>query len=182
MLLLLVEKRERLDDVINKLQPSFTSLARPHPPESCDYHMKAVCVVLDGTVEVIETANGLSLGCGALIGSHLTDLLTPTDGGHMTGHMTRVLSCVESLISALPPSPHTASSLPPSPHTTSACRLLWRHCSQPLLALTHLPLPPSSLPSTLAALTALTCHHQHIITSPPTSMFDELTKDRVHSM
>lgn len=171
MLLLLVEKEERLDDVISKLQPSLTSLVKPRLPESCDHQRRAVGVVLDATVEVMECKNGLRLGGGALIASHFADLLTSED----SGHMTRVLSCVESLVTVLTSASSSSSSL------TSASHLLWKHCSQPLLALTHLPLPPSTLSSTLVALTTLTCHHQHITTSP-LAIFDELTKDRVHPM
>ena len=66
MMLVLLEKKERLDDVIVKLQPALSSLVKPHPPESRDHQWKAVGVVLDGTVEVIES--GLELGAGNLIG------------------------------------------------------------------------------------------------------------------
>ena len=93
--------------------------------------------------------------------------------------MTRLLNFVESLTMFLNPS----SSLPhPSHHHTTVCQLLWQHCSQPLLSLSRLPLPPSPLPSTLASLTALTCHQQHTShLPPPLTIFDEVTKDSVNS-
>ena len=69
MILLLIEKREKLDDIIAKLQPHMTSLMKPHPQAlSCDQWWNAVCVVMDGTIEIIESGCGLSLGAEAMIG------------------------------------------------------------------------------------------------------------------
>ena len=65
-MLILLEKRQRLDDVIAKLHPALASLVKPCPPESHDHQWKTVGVVLDGTVELMET--GLDLGAGNLIG------------------------------------------------------------------------------------------------------------------
>ena len=64
--LLLVKKRERLNSIIVKLQPDLKLLVRPHPPEYSDLQRRAVDVVLDGTVEVVEA--GLGLGAENLIG------------------------------------------------------------------------------------------------------------------
>ena len=66
ILLLLVEKKEDLDDVISKLQPALISLVKPHPPECSDHQWRTVGVVLEGTAEVMEA--GLHLGAGNLIG------------------------------------------------------------------------------------------------------------------
>ena len=75
--------------------------------------------------------------------------------------MTRVLGFVESLCTALTP-----PALLPSPAHMTACDLLLQHCSQQLVTLSQYPLPPSSLPSCLAALTALACQHP----LPPSSL------------
>ena len=68
MLLLMEKKGEKFDDVIKKLHPAFDSLAKPHPPELRDSQLRSLDVVLDGTMEVMETREGISLGAGELIG------------------------------------------------------------------------------------------------------------------
>ena len=181
MMLVLVEKRERLDDVIAKLQPALNSLVKPHPPESRDHQWNAVGVVLEGILEVMES--GLELGACNLIGqifstafpppshphhshtgTHLSELLTSSEGAHLI----RVLGVVESLCTLL-----SSSS---SSFSLSGVNLLWQSCSQPLLSLSRLPLPPSPLPSTLAALTALTAHQNHTHTL---TLYQEITKESV---
>lgn len=188
MLLLMEEKGEKFDSVIKKLQPSFDSLAKPHPPELRGSQWKSLDVVLDGTMEVMETREGISLGAGELIGdwwspSHIsgTDIALSLTGCHLSDlltsgedrHMTRVLGFVESLTTFLTPSSPSS----PLPHSTVS-QLLWQHCSQQLLALTQLASPPSTLPSTLTALTALSCHTSH--STPPLTILQEVTKDTVH--
>lgn len=73
-LLLLVERGADLEEVLCKLQPSLTSLTRPHPHESRDVTLlwNSVGVVLDGTQELLESAKGISLGAGQLIGTPCT--------------------------------------------------------------------------------------------------------------
>ncbi|CAI8045298.1 Protein MMS22-like [Geodia barretti] len=164
MMLVLLEKKERLDDVIAKLQPALSSLVKPHPPESRDHQWKAVGVVLDGTVEVIESGlelRGRESDC-TLTGTHFSDLLTSCEGAHLT----RVLGVVESMCTLL-----SSSSSP-------AVNQLWVTCSQPLMSLSRLPLPPSSLSSTLAALTALTSHRSHTHNFSNT-LYQEITRDNV---
>lgn len=185
MLLLMEEKGETLDDVIRKLHPAMVSLAKPHPPESHESQWKSLNVVLDGTIELCETTNGLSLGAGELIGDHwilarVTDIipLQFLTGSHLSdllisgedSHMTRVLGFVESLTTLLTPSSPSS----PLPHS-GVSQLLWQHCSQQLLALTQLPNPPSPLPSTLAALTILSCHTSH--STSPLTILQEVTRD-----
>ena len=70
MMLLLLGKRETLDDLVTKLKPALTSIVKPHPPESCTSQWKAVSVILEGTVQVVEA--GLDLGAGNLIGEAIS--------------------------------------------------------------------------------------------------------------
>ena len=88
--------------------------------------------------------------------------------------MTRVLGFVESLCTALTP-----PALLPSPAHMTACDLLLQHCSQQLVTLSQYPLPPSSLPSCLAALTALACQPHSPQDLPPHAILLEVTKDTV---
>ena len=60
------------------------------------------------------------------------------------------------------------------------CQMLLRYCSQPLISLIHLPIPPSSnLSTTLVAMTTLLIHTS---TSSLTIYHDETIRDTVNIM
>lgn len=65
MMLLLLRKQERLDDVISKLQPALDAIVKPPPKISHDQWLHTLSVVMEGTVEVIEV--GREYGATALI-------------------------------------------------------------------------------------------------------------------
>ena len=62
-----------MEDILDKLQPYLTSLARPRLSGSHEQTVQreAVGVVLDGAQEVLESSKGIEYGAGLLIGIYV---------------------------------------------------------------------------------------------------------------